>query len=62
MFYIYSTIYNSYTAAGKSVLGPGVFFSGVYYKGSQYVLASPVAGTELSLFIIILLFTVAQWD
>lgn len=61
MLYIYSTIYNSYTAAGESVWGPGVFW-GVYYKGSQYVLASPVAGTELSLFISCVLFTVAQWD
>lgn len=58
MLYIYSTIYNSYTAAGETVWGTGVF--GVYYKGSQYVLASPVAGTELSLFISSMLFTVAQ--
>jgi len=35
---------------------------GGYYKGSQYVQASPVAGTELSLFISFVLFTVAQWD
>ena len=59
MLYIYSTIYNSYTAAGESVWGAWSFF-GVYYKGTQYVLASPVAGTELSLFISFMLFTVAQ--
>lgn len=51
MFYIYSTIYNSYTAAGESVSGPGVFvfLGGVTTKGVS--MASPVAGTELSLFI-----------
>lgn len=40
----------------------GLEFFRVYYKGSQYVLASPVAGTEFSLFITFMLFTVAQWD
>lgn len=40
----------------------GLEFFGVHYKGSQYVLPSPVAGTELSLFISVVLFTVLQWD
>lgn len=61
MFYIYSTIYNSCTAAGESDWRPTVFW-GVYYKGSQYVRASQVAGIELSLFIIFMSFTIAQWD
>jgi len=59
MFYIYSTIYNSYTAAGESVWGPGVFL-GFTTKGVS--MASPVAGTELSLFISFMLVAVAQWD
>lgn len=54
-----------------NVWGPGVFFrcccffvffEGFTTKGRQYVLASPVAGTELSLFISSVLFALAQWD
>lgn len=54
--YTYSIIYNSYTAAGESVPGAWSFFLGGVTTKRQYVPASPVAGTDLSLFIVLVFF------
>lgn len=47
---IYIVQYIIHTVLQESVFGDHAIF-GVHYKGSQCVVASPVAGTERSLFI-----------